>query len=180
MERVISKGKTCIVGYHTQECRYTRLLEKPIICLAKTAWLGIGYYFWTELEFAANWGEDFKKATGYYDIYRAYLNTEHCINATFDEEGYFYFRRKIEETLNHFNTNGIEVSLDRVHRFLAENCWQPLGIDGIIFDDIPQNPEKGGRVHSEIPKLYYKKRIQIVIFSLTNIYNFEMLLEEQE
>ena len=92
MERSIVTGKNYTIGYHTQEYRSNaQPLEEPIKCKGRTAWLGIGYYFWTEIEFAHYWGQDFKKrATGYYDIYKANLNTENCINTVFDEKGYFF------------------------------------------------------------------------------------------
>ena len=180
MERVEYKGKPYLVGYHSQEYRVTGTLEEPLKCKAKYAWLGIGYYFWTEIEFAKYWGEDAKKNTGYYDIYKAFLKIDQCINAVFDEEGYFFFRGKIEETIDYFNRNGQQVTLERVNRFLADNIWPTLGVEGIIYDDKPTNPRQSDRIYSEIPDLYYKKRIQVVLFNLANICNFELLLEEQE
>lgn len=180
MERVTIKGKKYLVGYHTQEFRITQALDEPIRCKLKNAWLGIGFYFWTELEFARYWGVDQKKSTGYYDIYKAILDIDSCINAVFDEEGYFFFRNKIEETIDHFNKYNESVTLEKVNRFLAENIWPDLGIDGIIYDDKPTNPRKSDRVYSEIPDLYYKKRIQVVLFNLVNISNFELLIEEQK
>jgi hypothetical protein len=180
VEREVYKGQSCLIGYHTQEYRTTGTLEAPLKCKAKYAWLGIGYYFWTELEFAKYWGEDAKKSTGYYDIYKALLKTDQCINAVFDEEGYFFFRKKIEETIDYFVKNGQPAILERVNRFLADNIWPALGVEGIIYDDKPTNPKQSDRIYSEIPDLYYKKRIQVVLFNLANIYNFELFLEEQE
>ena len=70
MERIIKNDIEYIIGYHTQEHRpMDSPLENPIKCLGKNAWLGIGYYFWAEIEFAHYWGEDFKIKTGAYDIY---------------------------------------------------------------------------------------------------------------
>ena len=123
MERKTIQNKVYLVGYHTQECRFNSApLNEPIKCKGKNAWLGVGYYFWTEIEFAHYWGEDFKKeATGFYDIYRANLNVDNCINSVFDEEGYFFFRTKIEETIDYFHEKGIIVTLEQVHRFLSDN-----------------------------------------------------------
>lgn len=149
-------------------------LSEPMKCKADRAWLGIGYYFWAELEFAQYWGEDSKtKATGHYDIYRAYLDCGNCIDAVFDEEGYFSFRRAIERAIANFEKYELEVTLDQVNRFLADEIWGPLGITGIIYDDKPRNPRKSDRVYTKIPELYYKKRIQMVLFNLENIHNFE-------
>ncbi len=165
-------------GYHTQEYRSAEdPLPRPLKCRAKTAWLGIAYYFWTEREFAFYWGQDFKMNTGSFDIYKADLNVENCINAVFDENGYFFFREKIEETINHFQELGKTVTLEQVNRFLADNIWPALGVEGVIYDDKPMNPAKYDRIYSEIPDLYYKKRIQVALFDLKNIRNFELLEE---
>lgn len=181
MERITIKNRECFIGYHTQEFRATsEALTEPIKCESRTAWLGIGYYFWTELEFARFWGEDFKNITGYYDVYKAVVFVDKCINAVFSEEGYFFFRKKIEEAIAHFVNKGVSARLEQIHKFLAEHVWPDLGIEGIIYDDKPTNPRKSDRIYSEIPDLYYKKRIQFVVFSLNNIHKFEPFLEEQE
>jgi len=117
--------------------------------------------------------------TGAYDIYRAFLDVEECLNAVFDEEGYFFFREKIEISVRHFLENGQNVSLQKIHRFLADNFWQRMGIKGIIYDDIPSNPRYKDRVYSEVPNLYYKKRIQVVMFDIKNIRDFSIIIEEQ-
>lgn len=180
MERITFKGKNYLIGYHTQEFRgNSPSLEKPIKCKTKIAWLGIGYYFWTEVEFAHYWGEDWKSNTGSYDIYKSLLNIDNCINTVFDEEGYFFFRKNIEDTIDHFREKGIDVTLEQVNRFLADEIWPNLGIHGIVYDDKPVNPRKSDRIYSEIPDLYYKKRIQVVLFNLENIINFELYLEDQ-
>ena len=73
----------------------------------------------------------------------------------------------------------IPVTLDMVNRFLLDNEWKKHKIEGIIFDDKPTNPRNKDRVYSEIPNLYYKKRIQIVIFRMKNISNFEFLEDQK-
>ena len=113
-------------------------------------------------------------ATGSYAIYSADLDVRNCINAVFDEDGYFFFRDKIEEAIDHFKNKGKKVSLEQVNRFLADNIWPRLGITGVIYDDKPINSNRSDRVHSEIPDLYYKKRIQVAIFDLKNIRNFNL------
>jgi hypothetical protein len=182
MERKEFKGQVYIKGYHTQEHRKgLPFLKSPMACRSDKAWLGIGYYFWTELEFARYWGEDSKqKIAGAYDIYEAYLNCENCINAVFDEEGYFFFRKQIESCITRFKLAGIQVSLAQVNRFLADEVWPLLGVDGVIYDDKPTNPYRSDRVYSEIPDLYYKKRIQLVLFDVQNIRNFDIILTNQK
>ena len=174
------KETTYLLGYHTQEHRASDpVLNSPIRCRGKNAWLGVGYYFWTEESYSHFWGLDFKMNTGSYDIYMAKLDVKACINSVFDMEGYFFFREKIEETIAHLNDNGKTLTLEAVHRFLADNIWPDIGVSGIIYDDKPINSKNFERIHSEIPELYYKKRIQVVIFSLKNIHNFTIYLEDQ-
>ena len=167
-------------GYHAQECRSTEL-KRPIKCANKKAWLGFGYYFWLEEEFAHYWGLDAKihEKSKSYDIYRADLDIKNCINTVFDEEGYLYFIEEIEDAILNFKNKGKSFSLAEINRFLAEKVWAKYGIEGIIYDDKPTNPRNKNRIYSEIPDLYYKKRIQIVIFELKNICNFELYLKNQ-
>lgn len=173
------------VGYHTQEFRSDEQpLENPIICNAKNAWLGIGYYFWLELEYAHYWGEDFKKGynrdPGFYSVYKADLDTEYFLDTVFDEEGYNFFKDSIEASFEKLVLQKKEINLETVNRFLAENIWPVLKICGIIYDDKPNNPtQKRDRIYSQIPDLYYKKRIQVVSFKLENIHNFALHLDEQ-
>lgn len=191
LDRITIEEKTYLKGYHTQEYRSTApLLEKPILCI-KNAWLGPGYYFWAEIEFAKYWGEDYKKAKeGYYDIYHANLDIDSCINSSFDEVGYFFLKEKIECVIHHFRTKGINITLLQLNRYLKKEFWDKLGITGIIYDDLPSNPHnKPNRMYSEVEytidnnkkqHFYYKKRIQVVIFDLKDVTNFDIYLEEQE
>lgn len=173
------------VGYHTQEFRSDEQpLENPIICNAKNAWLGIGYYFWLELEYAHYWGEDFKKNyikdPGRYSIYKADLDTTNFIDTVFDEEGYNFFKDSIEDSFEKLAKQNKVITLETVNRFLADNIWPSLNICGIIYDDKPNNPvKKRDRIYSQIPDLFYKKRIQVVSFKLENIHNFALYLDEQ-
>lgn len=180
IERKIKKDKTYIVGYHTQEFRcMEQPLGEPCICNHHTAWLGVGFYFWVDEEFAHFWGEDFKMNTGAYDIYVAEIESNNIINAVFDEEGYFFFRNSIHKAIKKLEATKKNVTLEAVHRFLVNNVWAKMGVNGIMYDDIPKNPRHKPRTYSKIPELYYKKRIQIVVFDLKYISNFELYKEEQ-
>ena len=182
---LIGKKKT-VKGYHTQECRETTL-NHPLKCTDRKAWLGFGFYFWLELIYAQYWGEDFKirknnprAKSDFYDVYTADLNIENCVNTVFDEEDYLNFVEAIEMAIQHFKSKRKQVTLDMVHCYLAEKVWTTHGIEGIIYDDKPTNPKNKNRIYSEIPDLYYKKRIQVVVFNLKNIRNFELYLENQK
>lgn len=188
LERKRINNKEYVVGFHTQEFR-NKIISEPILCDIENAWLGSGYYFWVDLEFAKFWGEDFKKRrTGYYSIYCAYIDIDNCINAVFDEEQYFFFRRCIEKSIEHFKLHGFEITLKRVHQFLSDNFWNKMNVSGIIYDDLPFNPfKKPNRKYSEVEFVengkmrffYYKKRIQLVVFNLENISTFAPYLEKQ-
>lgn len=189
MERKTVNNKEYLVGYHTQEFRIEGELDAPISCDFENAWLGSGYYFWTDLEFAKYWGEDFKmRNTGYYDVYSAEIDVEKCLNTVFNEKHYFFFLRCIEKAINYFQQKEEGVNLKEVHEFLEYNFWRKLGVTGILYDDLPSNPRnKPNRKYSVIEYrenkktnfLYYKKRIQIVIFDLDEVHNFFLFLEEQ-
>ena len=190
MERITIDNQLYLIGYHTQELRREcPPLDFPIKCTMENAWLGCGYYFWTEVEFAKYWGEDFKKKkTGYYDIYSAQINIDKCINAVFSEKDYFFFRDCIEKASCHFQKNGHKVTVKQVHQFLLDKFWKQMGVTGILYDDLPINPRNNvDRKHSVVEYfengilkyLYYKKRIQLVVFNEKTIRNFALYLEEQ-
>jgi hypothetical protein len=172
IHRLIRKNIRYITAFHTQEWRPVGL-DSPIEGKPEEAWLGVGYYFWVEIEFAHFWGQDRKKSrTGFYDIYKAEIEETDLLNASFDEKTYFRFRQMIEDTISHFNAKRRQISLLKVNRFLADNFWGKHNVKGIIYDDLPQNNPSKGRFYSEIPPLYYKKRIQIVVFDKEIINNF--------
>lgn len=180
IERVSRGDKSYIIGYHTQEFRsMEQALAVPIMCKTSDAWLGYGYYFWVHLEFAHYWGKDRKKRTGQYDIYSAEIDEENMINACFDEQGYFFFKKSIEDAIEMFKSKGLKITLSEVQRYLVEKFWPTVGVTGIIYDDLPQKIQAPGRIYSVIPPLYYKKRIQIAVFNVKNIVNFEIKLEAQ-
>ena len=79
--------KTFVKGYHAQEYRPTEL-TKPIRCFDKSAWLGLGFYFWLEVIYAHYWGQD-KKSFG---ELKSYLMTNPQIRKIKTvEERYSYY-----------------------------------------------------------------------------------------
>lgn len=170
-----------IVGYHTQENRYEILLE-PILCKDNEAWLGYGYYFWTDLKFARYWGEDWKRGVrnaGTYDIYRANINVEDYLDTAFSIDGYITFKGIIEKTIKLFENRGVNVNLSEINKFLSEKgYWKSIGVKGIIYADTPYNVSKKNRIFSKIEPLYYEKRIQLVAFDKITIEGFEIFKED--
>lgn len=182
MEKKEVKGKNYIVGYHTQEFRETGVLDEPKHCFRRDAWLGSGIYFWTDLDFAHYWGLDSKvntSPTKKYDIYSAHIEYDCLLNSVFNEEHYHFFVETIEETIKKLKAVGVQNNLlhEKVNRYLVDNVWQKLGFKGIIFEDIPHNSVGKGRKYSDIPPLFYLKRIQLVAFDKKIIHNFVLLLE---
>lgn len=166
------KGKDLLKVFHTQDSTHTKLSSAKK-CNRGDAWLGVGYYFWVDEEFAHFWGKDSKKRYGKYDIYSAHIDEEGFLNATFSEQEYYFFQKSIEKARKHLVKNlSRPVKLGDVHKFLADKVWPSLNIKGIIFDDVPKNAEAKGRIYSDLLPLYYKKRIQVVVFNEGNILNF--------
>ncbi len=179
MERKKIKEESYIIAYHTQEER-GKELDEPIDCYRDDAWLGIGSYYWVDLEFAHYWGHDSKTNTGHYCIYKSEVNEEGILNATFSEEEYLFFLRSIEKARKKLTISRKDVTLKNVHQFLSDEVWSSCNLKGIIFDDLPVNPKKGGRVYSDILPLYYKKRIQMVVFDKNNIKTFQPYLRYEK
>ena len=169
-------NKTIVRGYHTLEHR-TETLKCPVKCIREDARLGFAYYFWIEEDFAYYWGQ-IKNVE--YDIYVADLDIKNCLNTVFNEVHYLFFRKKIKEVIQQFKNKGISVNLETVNTFLAKNVWPVFDIKSIIYDDKPTNKPKKNLIYSEIPDLYYNKRIQVAIFELLDISNFKSYLENQK
>lgn len=159
-----------IIGYHCQEHRKKApLLKNPLPCEDNKAWLGEGYYyFWVEEVFAHHWGEDFKDATGYYDIYKCEINTDNLLDTVFNYDHYIHFRTKIETAIKKLTLRGVPVSIDKVHKWLKDEVWSKTPVTGIVYSDISTNKARFGVIHP----LYYIKRIQIATFDLQIIHNF--------
>jgi len=168
---------TYIIGYHTQEFREEKPpLSLPILCVDQNAWLGEGYYFWKGIEYAHYWGKDKKSKTGYYNIYSIEINKEFLLDTVFNEDDYNFFKSYVDKAIKKIKTNRNDdsVTIDEVHTFLKRNVWNKIeNIKGIIYEDIPTEKK-----HSEIPPLYYKKRIQIVVYDLNITKKFDLHQEK--
>ena len=98
--------ETYIEGYHTQEFREGEMaLDMPILCVDKKAWLGEGYYFWRDIEFAHYWGIDKKKNNGYYDIYCTEIDSEYLLDTVFNESDYEFFKNSIDKAIKKIKTD---------------------------------------------------------------------------
>jgi hypothetical protein len=150
-----------ITTYHTQEHRNS-VLDFPVLAEGNQQWLGDGYYFWQDYEFAKWWGEckKCKKPINgkYYSIYTATLkfNQDDLIDTVFNETDYYNFVKKIEEFSKKFQKKfHSKPSLEAFNDFIEDfGLWNEIKV--VRFQDLPENNNL-----LEVNDYYYKKRIQI-------------------
>lgn len=152
--------------YHTQERREKRL-SKPILCQKNNAWLGVAYYFWNDEIDAIQWGNTSKNQTGYFEIYKAIIDSENIIDTVFNEEHYNFWLKQIEKAAKHISKkSGMKASLKEINQYFKNKAkWSDL-TDGILFQDLPNSEDLLVR------NLYYRKRIQMAVYKLEIINNF--------
>ncbi len=164
--------------YHTQERRDTEL-EFPCLATGNEQWLGDGFYFWQDYEFANWWGQikkcGSKNKSRQFCIFKCLLsfNEDQIIDTVFDEQDYYNFVTKIEtfaKRLTHL-TKAIP-TLEEFNDFTADyGLWKDIKV--IRFQDVPPKDE-----HVEVKGFYYKKRIQLrvndpqIISKFTNFKTF--------
>ncbi|MGD9928738.1 MAG: hypothetical protein AB7U05_01860 [Mangrovibacterium sp.] len=156
--------------YHTQEKR-EEMLFFPILAEGNEQWLGDGFYFWQDYEFARWWGE-IKKCTkvgNQFSIYKATLEFEEddFIDTVFNEHDYYNFVSVIEKfAIKYQETFGKKASLEDFNDFISDHkIWENIKI--IRFQDVPENSNL-----VEVKGFYYKKRIQIRVNEPEIIVNF--------
>ncbi|TAE09306.1 MAG: hypothetical protein EAZ47_12005 [Bacteroidetes bacterium] len=159
--------------YQTQEKR-EQVLSSPIATTNPNAWLGDGYYFWYDEKDAIWWGRTAKRNTGHYEVYQATINCENVLDTVFNEEHYKFWISNIERALSKFlNNDKNNISLKYINDFFKErNVFD--GIDGVMFQDITDNPE-----HWIVKKFQYKKRIQLAVYNSTIITNFALRFDAE-
>lgn len=157
--------------YHTQE-KWKQRLTEPIKCVREDAWLGEGYYFWDDLEFAHEWGRTSKKRTGHYEIYETEINTDKVLDTVFNEEHYNFWLKQVEKVAKIIvKKTGLKATIKEINEyFVNRGDWNE--VDGIMFQDIPQNMN-----FILVEGLWYKKRIQLVAYKKEIIVNFSFYIE---
>ena len=152
--------------YHTQEKRRTKLTS-PIMCINDNAWLGEGYYFWNDILDAIFWGHESKKRTGYFEIYNAEIDCENILDTVFNEEHYNFWVKQIEKAAKHFiKTADVKPTIKEINEYFTEVSKWTNKFNGILFQDLPYSKDL------LVQNLYYRKRIQMVVFNLDIIRNF--------
>lgn len=162
--------------YHTQEYR-PKTLNFPILAEGKEQWLGDGYYFWQDYEFAQWWGDRKKCPNPYkqYSIFKATLhfNEVNFIDTIFKEQDYYHFVNVIEDFAKKYQSKyKRKPTLEEFNDFVSDHdIWSDIKI--IRFQDVPENNDL-----VEVKGFYYKKRIQIrvnepeIIINFAHIKNF--------
>ncbi len=155
------------IGFHTQECRGTEKLEKPIICKKDNAWFGNAYYFWDSIDDADYWGKKFKTKTGRYDVYQSKIDLENFLDTVFNEKHYKIWINAIEKLALKFKIQyGKEFTLKELNDYFKSDGLYK-SVHGVVFQDISNNEE-----HYLIKGMQYKKRIQFAVFNELTIKEF--------
>jgi hypothetical protein len=152
------------IFYHTQESR-KNILKNPIRCIRDDAWLGEAFYFWLDLEDAEEWGNKSKRGSNYYEVYQSEIQIDNILDTVFNEDHYFFWF--IKELNDYLKERGL---------------WNE--IHGIKFQDLPASAErllirpieyKAGKIRH----FQYRKRIQLAVYNMEIILNFEFLKREK-
>ena len=158
--------------YHTQEKRGIRL-DNPIICVRDDAWLGNGYYFWNELDDAEQWGQNSKRKTGRYEIYKATIDCIDVLDTVFNEEHYQFWLKQVEKAAKViWKKTGEKPTLKELNAYFQSRGGWGEAVAGILFQDLPGNP-----TYLLVHQFSYRKRIQIAVYKLDIITNFVFLDE---
>lgn len=162
-----------IVAFHAQEARFP-ILRFPILAEGNEQWLGGGYYFWQDIEYAKWWGR-IKKMNGplrKYSIFNATLEFDEndFIDTVFNEEDYYFFISKVEKfATEYFSNFRVKPTLEEFNEFIQDySIWEEIKI--IRFQDLPDNDE-----FLKVRDYHYKKRIQIRVNDPNIITNFVQL-----
>jgi hypothetical protein len=160
--------------FHTNEHRGNITI---VFAQGNNQWLGDGYYFWQDYEFAIEWAKVKKYPVA--DIYSVELNIdftkdEDIIDTVFNEEDYYKFVEKLEYfAKKYYEKFGQKPYLEDFNNFIQDNnftLWK--GIKAIRFQDTPSSNTKN---YLRIMNLPYKKRIQIVLFDKEKIIKFVII-----
>lgn len=159
--------------FHTQEHLFP-ILKMPIKGTGNDMWLGDGFYFWQDLEFAHIWGID-KKSSGANKMYQIFVATlefeeEDYIDTVFNEHDYYNFVSTVERFADeYYSTYKEKPTLEDFNDFIMDNnLWNNIKV--IRFQDLPDNNR-----HLKVLNYYYKKRIQIRVNRPEIITNFAPL-----
>lgn len=167
--------------FHTQEQRKLKLSD-PIKCYRDDAWLGEAYYFWYDEFDAERWGVTSKKKTGYYEIYKSDVLFDDVLDTVFNEEHYLFWLKQIEKVATKFvKKTSKKPTIKEINDYFKDRgLWK---VAGIMFQDLPNNFNfllvKPIRYREKVRPFVYRKRIQVAVYNLAIITNFEFYKVEK-
>ncbi len=175
---------TVLSVYQTTAHRGT-ILTSPIYGEGAEMWLGDGYYFWQDKEFAMAWGFDKKcqeegNIGKKFDVYTSELKfasfETDFIDTVFNKEDYEFFCGSIERFARNYSQRyGRKPTLEQFNNFTKDQkIWGT--VKAIRFQDLPANDKKDFLHVKGFP---YKKRIQIVVYDKLVIHNFKFYLQRK-
>jgi hypothetical protein len=162
------------------------ILTAPLFADGAGQWLGDGYYFWQDREFAMAWGfgkkcKDSKNFGNKFDVYTSELRfediNEEMIDTVFNKEDYESFVSSIERFARMYSqkNKGAKPTLEQFNNFTHDfNIWK--GVKALRFQDLPADDSKD---FLAVRGFYYKKRIQIVVYDRHIIHNFKFYLQKE-
>jgi hypothetical protein len=161
--------------FHTQEDRDTELTF-PIVAKGIEQWLGDGFYFWQDYDFAIWWGRtkkcSFSNKNKRFCIFKSILtfNEDEFIDTVFNEHDYKNFVVVVEKFAKKYSDRfRKKPDLKEFNDFISDfGIWEQIKV--IRFQDVPSSNE-----HVVVSGFYYKKRIQIRVNDPEIISTFEYL-----
>lgn len=158
--------------YQTLEKRKIRAIS-PGFCKKSTAWLGSGYYYWLNDEDAIRWGQDSNHYhSGFYEIYKSNIAFDQVLNTVFNEQDYNFFVKIVELAATYFIKKVNErPTIKQINDYFIDKGILK-DVVGILFQDLPLN-----ETYHLVQKLYYKKRIQLVVYNKSIILSFDYYSE---
>jgi len=123
--------------YHTQE-QWEFKFTRPILCKRRNAWLGTAYYFWDDEIDAIQWGHKSKRNTGFFEVYKATIESENILDTVFNEEHYNFWVKQIEKAAKQISIKtGFKASIKEINQYFKDKAkWSEI-TDGIMFQDLP-------------------------------------------
>jgi hypothetical protein len=140
--------------------------------------------FWLDLEDAEEWGNKSKRGSHYYEVYQSEIQIDNILDTVFNEDHYFFWFKQIEKVARAImSKTKMKPTLKELNDYLKERgLWNE--IHGIKFQDLPASAErllirpieyKSGKIRH----FQYRKRIQLAVYNMEIILNFEFLKREK-
>jgi len=155
------------IMFHTQGYHIPYLTE-PKLCTRDDAWLGHGFYYWSEETDAIYWGKVAKKRYKKFSVYFSDIIGDDVLDTVFNAEHYKFWVESMEKVAEYLykKTHRKPTIADINSYFLQRGGWDKK-VPGIMFQDLPAN-----ETMTKVVGFYYKKRIQMAVFDSRIIANF--------